>query len=532
MSFTGANPSPKHGAEGRLPGISNYFRGSDRRGWRTSVPHFSRVRYESIYPGIDLVYHGDQRQLEYDSVLAAVANPRQIELHFDGATRLRLTREGDLLIGNQDESLRMRRPVAYQKYEGRLHSVAARYRFLARNRVGFALGPYDRARALVIDPVLVYSTFAGGFLFDFALGVSVDAEGNTYVTGYTSSPDFPTTRGAYDRTCGTGGLCNLSALDAVVMKINPAGDQVLFSTFLGGSDQEYSYGITADAGGVFVAIINTAVTGTASLKYSTFLGGSADDEGRGITADATGDAYVTGYSISTNFPVTAGAFDRGCGTDNACNGRFRDAFLVKLRPAASGEASLLLSTYLGGGGTEVGRAVDLDGAGNIYVTGPTGAFDFPAVNAFQPAHGGGPEDGFIAKFNPQASAPLYSTYIGGAGEDVSHGIAVDAAGNANVAGYTTSTNLPLRNALQSVPGGGEDAFVAKLDPTGALVYSTYLGGSSDDRGFDIAVDRAGAAYAIGYTQSANFPTARPFQGFAGGGDIFVAKIVEGPPLMR
>lgn len=622
MKLLYANSSAAVGGEGELAGRSNYFTGNNPARWRANIPTYQKVRYAGVYPGIDVVYYGSQQQLEYDFIVAPGRDPAVIRLVFAGSDRITIDERGDLVLAAAGTTVRLERPRIYQEVGGAQREVAGGYVVNQRHEIGFRVGDYDRSLPLVIDPVLASSTLLGGLLFDFSLGVFADSAGSVYLAGYTASPDFPTTPGAYDRT---GDLI----LDAFVTKINAEGTAMVFSTLLGGSNQEYSYGVAADESGVyltgytastnfptagafqssrgggldifvakfspdgsqlryatylggsgddvtfagaaldrgriyvtgftssinfpttagafdttcgsdggcnggnrdaFVAGINPSFTGAASLAYSTFLGGSFEDEGRGVAVDPSGNVYAVGYTNSPNFPVTTGAYDRSCGLDSACNAGFRDGFIARISPAATGAASLLAATYLGGSGTDVARAVALDPAGSVYVTGSTGAFDFPTTAGVQTAPGGGPEDGFVSKLNAQLSTLVYSTYIGGGGEDVSHGIAVDTAGSAYVAGYTNSANFPTRNPIQATIGGGEDAFVAKLGGTGAVVYSTFLGGSEDDRGFDVAVTAFGVAQVTGYSASRNFPVVRPFPGGRGGAaDAFLARILDGPP---
>ncbi len=391
---------------------------------------------------------------------------------------------------------------------------------------------------------LVYSTYLGGSGSDFGSGIALDASGNAYVTGSTSSVNFPTTAGAFQTTLG-------GFTDAFVTKLNPTGSALVYSTYLGGSGgDDVGNGIAVDASGnayvrgatesanfpttagafqttfgggaedVFVTKLNP--TGSA-LVYSTYLGGSGQDCGFGIAVDASGNAYVTGFTESANFPTTAGAFQ-------TTYGGFTDAFVTKLNPTGS---ALVYSTYLGGSGFDSGNGIAVDASGNAYVTGDTRSFsDFPTTaGAFQTTFGGGADDVFVTKLNPTGSALVYSTFLGGSGNEEGQGIAVDASGNAYVTGETRSPNFPTTaGAFQTTLGGGAstDAFVTKLNPTGsALVYSTYLGGSGGDGGFGIALDASGNAYVTGFTESANFPTtAGAFQTTLGGdADAFMAKIV-------
>ncbi|HEY0170769.1 MAG TPA: SBBP repeat-containing protein, partial [Pyrinomonadaceae bacterium] len=480
MRLVGANAAREGVGVGELPGKVNYMRGSDPAAWRTGVASFSGVEYRGVYEGIDLVYYGNQRQLEYDFRLAPGADARRIRLAFEGQTSLRVDASGDIVLrAAGGGEVRQHKPYAYQEgVDGRRVEVASRYVLKGRGRVGFEVGAYDPARPLVIDPVLAYSTYlGGGGSNDTAHGVAVDAAGNAYVTGETISTDFPTTAGAAQTAFGGPNY------DAYVTKINAAGTAVVYSTYLGGGDT---------------------------------------DEGYGIAVDADGNAYVAGRTISTNFPVTAGAFQPAYGGGTYAGGLGGDAFVSKLNPAGT---ALVYSTYLGGGATEYGYGIALDAARNAYVTGSTASDNFPVLNALQPAKRGD-RDAFVTKLDAAGGALVYSTYFGGAttfdslnasGLDNAFDIVVDAVGRAHVIGETQTTDFPVTaNAFQRSFGGlgayEGDAYVAKFSAAGdALVYSTYLGGSHGDSGKDIALDASGHAYVTGRTASVNFPVANAFQ---------------------
>jgi hypothetical protein len=608
MKLRNANAAAKVTGIDELAGTSNYFIGNDPAKWRTNVPTYSKVKYEAIYSGIDLVYYGNQRQLEYDFIVAPGVDPSRIAFDISGAKRIRKDEHGDLIFKTGEGEIRWHKPVAYQEKDGARHLVTAHYAITDKNRVGFEVAKYDASRPLYIDP-LIYSTYLGGSGYDFGNGIALDSAGNVYVTGTTDSTDFPTTPGAFQTVCGLGILCNSRNLDAFVTKINPEGSALVYSTYLGGSGNEHGLGIAVDGGGnayvtgfttstdfptmnpfqpmkggssdAFVAKLNPTgtaliyssylggigsdggssiavdtagsayVTGSAGpnfpvlgtpfqgtyggntdafvakvipsgsgLVYSTYLGGSQEDVANGIAVDSAGNAYVTGSTGSTNFP-TKNPLQRYFG------GLGSDAFVAKLNPSGS---SLIYSTYLGGNGTDYGYGIAVDSAGNAYVTGSTGSTNFPTKNPLQPTDAGGGFscncDAFVAKINPAGSDFVYSTYLGGSDVDWGKGIAVDSAENAYVTGYTWSTNFPTKNPLQPANGGSDDAFVTKIDPQGsALVYSTYLGGSGQDQGAGIAVDSAGGAYVTGYAGSSDFPTQNPLQlANAGGYDAFVAKI--------
>ena len=465
--FRGANPSARITGEARQESISNYFVGNDPGKWRTAVPNFGRVRYSGIYPGIDLVYYGKDGNLEYDWIVSPGADPGRIRMGFESADRLRIDEHGDLVIRVGGSEHRHKKPILYQEVAGRRVAVAGTWT-LDGKEGGFHVGAYDHGKALVIDPPLIYSTYLGGSGLDYAYAVAVDSIGNTYVTGGAGSTNFPTTGGMQTSLRG--------AEDIFVTKINPNGSAKL---------------------------------------YSTYLGGGAPDEGRGIAVDVQGNAYLTGSTGSIDFP-----------TKNPIQGSpggSGDAFLVKLNATGS---ALVYSTYLGGNGTDAGAAVALDAAGNAYVVGSTFSTDFPTKNPFQAARGA-QEDAFAAKVNAAGTALVYSTYLGGNGVDEGNGIAVDAAGNAYLTGYTASTNFPLASPLRSSNAASVDAFVTKLNPAGsALVYSTYLGGSATDYGTAIAVDASGSAYVTGIVTSDDFPVVNAIDATLGShavDDVFVTK---------
>jgi hypothetical protein len=655
MQLAGASAGLKVEGEEKLPGVANYFIGNDRSKWHAGVPTYSKVKYAGVYPGIDLVYYGNQRQLEYDFVVAPGADPKQVRLHFAGAEKLKLNSDGDLVVVAKNGEIAFHKPVVYQVKDGQLtrgqleagqpagesagqrELVEGKFSLLAKNVVGFTLGSYDRSRAVVIDPTLVYSTYLGGSIQDLAYAIAVDSAGSAYVTGGAFSQDFPVTPGAFQLTnqegyswsaafvtklnpSGTGlvystylggsgnyccgdvglGIAVDSAGDAYISgsttapdfpvtagafqtvnhgypngfsnafitKLNSSGSALVYSTYLGGRRGSFygdsGYAIAVDAAGeayvaglayssdfpttarvfqssspsvlpsAFVTKINQ--TGTA-LVYSTYLGGNRGQGGmapsylygggaQGVAVDASGDAYVTGYTTTTDFPVTASAFQKtNKNTQNGTTG-----FVSKLNPTGS---ALVYSTYLGGSGgtsfdlTESGNAIALDALGDAYVTGATISPDFPkTANAFQTSG-----TIFVTKLNPTGSELVYSTGLGGSGSgyyaaDVGAGIAVDASGDAYVTGKTCSVNFPVTpDAFQKTnedTNGNSKAFVTELNSAGTgLVYSTYLGGTSSvasgqggDGGYGIAVDGVGDIYIAGIAASDNFPTtAGAFQGF-------------------
>jgi Bacterial Ig-like domain (group 3)/Beta-propeller repeat len=559
MKLRSANPAVKITGVDELAGTSNYFIGNDPARWRTNVPTFAKVKYEGIYSGIDLVYYGNQRQLEYDFILAPGADPRRIAFDVRGAKRIRRDKQGDLVLKMGESEIRWQRPVAYQEKNGARQEIAAHYSITDTNRVGFELANYDASRPLYIDPLL-YSTFLGGSDYlDTGYGIAVDGSGNAYVTGATTSRTFPITSGAYQTSFESQNE------DAFVTKISPDGSALVYSTFLGTGTWNWGSGIAVDSSGnayvvggtfspnfpttpgafnttctvsrfgecvygnAFVTMLNP--TGSA-LVYSTYLGDCAgQSEHFGIALDSAGNAYITGATQATDFPITPGAFQTVC---NGCTLNYQsNAFVSKLNPSGT---ALVYSTYLGGEGGSSGFGIAPDSAGDAYVTGGAGP-SFPTTpGAFQTTCGNGGTCGnvFVTEINPAGSALVYSTYLGGSGGFVSadsgSGIAVDGAGNAYVTGAANS-NFPVTpGAFQTVcncssPYYYGGAFVTKLNPTGsALVYSTYLSGSGGAFGTGIAIDKWGDAYVTGQAGK-KFPTANAVQGYGfGPSNAFVTKL--------
>lgn len=469
MKLMGGRVHPSVAGADPLPGKSNYFVGHDPKQWRTSVPTYASVKYSGVYPGIDLMFHGNQRLLEYDFVLAPGVDPKQIDIRFEGARKLTVNRNGDLVIAIGANVVTEHAPVVYQQVAGQRVTVAGRYIVRGKARVGFDLGQYDANRALVIDPTLVYSTYLAGSVQDAAAAIAVDSTGDVYVTGFSSSPNFPITAGAFKTSISEG------AWDTFVCKLNSTGSALIYSTYLGGS------------------------------------------EGFGIAVDAARNAYVTGGTGISNFPTTAGALQ-------AAHGGGEDAFVAKLNSSGS---ALVYSTYLGGSGDESASDIVVDTSGNAYVTGYTHSANFPTTPSVLQPHLAGNADAFVSKLNATGTALAYSTYLGGFDNDSGGGIAINASGNAYIAGGTRSTNFPVTpGSLQTALIGNENAFVTELNSAGsALVYSTYLG-AGEDSGGRIVVDTLGSAYVVGATGRSDFPvTSGAFQTvYRGSADVFVAKL--------
>jgi hypothetical protein len=538
MQLVGTNASPRIAAVDEQATRSNYFIGNDPVQWRTNVANYGKLEYQGVYPGIDLVYYGNQQQLEYDFVVGPGANAGMIQLSLQGAQNVTLDPQGNLVLHTLGGDVVQHAPVVYQDGTAGRQEVPARFIELGPDRVGFQVSGYDASRPLIIDPILSFSTYIGFGSGEISgTGIALDASGNAYVTGYTTSLSFPATPGVMQTRL-------VGSENAFVAKMNSSGTALVYATYFGGSSSDGGNGIAVDSSGnayvtgsthstnfpttagalqrtygggedAFVAKLNA--TGTA-LLYSTYLGGRGADQANGIAVDALGNAYVAGYTNSSDFPTTPGAVQgRLAG--------FRNAFVAKLNATST---ALVYATYLGGSGNDYGNAIAVDASGNAYVTGSTYSTNFPTTpGAVQRTYGGG-GDAFVARLNSAGTALLYSSYLGGSSADQGNGIAVDASGNAYVAGYTNSSNFPTTpGAVQTRLAGFQNAFVAKLNVTGiALVYATYLGGSGNDYGAAIAVDASGNAYVTGSTYSTNFPTTPGAvqRTYGGGGDTFVAKL--------
>jgi hypothetical protein len=537
LAFIGANPDVAIGARKRGAGKVNYLIGSDPAKWRTNLPTYGQVVYHDLWPGIDMVFRGANGQLKYEFLVRPGARVSDIRLAYRGTGGLSLGRGGTLKIQTPLGVMTDTAPRSYQLAGGERVAVASSYALQGRRGYGFALGPgYNPTRPLVIDPGLVYSTFVGGSGSDQGFGIAVDATGAAYVTGLTVSTNFPTPAGAFDMSFN-------GVIDAFVTKLNPLGTGLVYSTYLGGSNDDRGFGIAADALGsayvtgntrsanfpttagafdtthngddAFVTKLNALGT---ALVYSTFLGGGS--AGNGIALDASGAAYVTGFTSAGGVPTTPGAFDT---THNGSS----DAFVTKLNSLGT---ALVYSTFLGGTVSDQGWGIALDASGAAYVTGLTNSTDFPTtLGAFDTTHNGS-SDAFVTKLNPLGTAPLvYSTFLGESANDQGLGIAVDALSAAHVTGVTSSTNFPTTvGAFDTTYNGGvNDAFVTKLNSLGTgLVYSSFLGGSGTDVGFGIAL-ASGAAHVTGQTSSTNFPTtAGAFDTTYNGGadDAFVTKL--------
>ncbi len=518
---------------------TNYFMGNDASKWKTNISNFAKVKYESIYEGIDLLFYGNQSQLEYDLVLAPKVDPKQIQIAFDGAKSLSTNKNGDLIINTEVAELIQHKPIIYQVIDGEKRFIDGAFNIKDKT-VGFDLASYDSSKELVIDPPvsLSYSTYLGGNSTDQGFSIAVDSTGNAYVSGATLSTNYPTTVGAFDTT-------QAGSNDVFVTKLNATGTALIYSTFIGNTGNDGSFALAIDTAGNayvtgFTTSVNFPVTQGAfqttlagnqdsfitklnssgnGLLYSSYLGGSSLDQGLSLAVDSAGNAYISGLTSSTNFPTTTGAFQTTLGGG-------QDAFVSKIN---SGGTAILYSSYLGGVGNDQGLTIAIDSTGNAYVGGFTFSNNFPTTPGAFKTTLNASRNGFITKLNTTGTALVYSTYLGGTNQEQVRAIAVDSTGNAYVSGLSESINFPVTvGAFQSTFGGGpRDAFIAKLNSTGnALLYATYLGASAEDFSDAIAVDSTGNAYVSGFTSSTNFPiTPGAFQPILGGSsDLFVTKL--------
>ena len=527
-----------------LQGKTNYFIGNDPAKWVRDLTGYARVKYEDVYPNIDLIYYGnDEGRLEYDFVVAPGANPNLIKVRIDGADDINVDAGGDLVIKTALGELRQRKPRVYQKHWGVEQDVEASYALNADHEVTFKLANYDTRRDLVIDPQLVFATLLGGSGAEQLTNVAVDGSGNIYLGGHTTSTDFPTA-GALQPNKSSG---NRSVF---ISKLNSTGTALIYSTYLGGNGDDPAFRLAVDnagnayvsgatnstnfptrnefqsinAGGYDAFLAKLSPSGN-SLLYSTYIGGGGFDNSQGVAVDANGNAWVSGMTGSDNFPLRNA-------TQNSRAGGF-DSFTIRLDTNQGGSSSVIYSTYFGGNGDDNGVGVTVDGgiavdpAGNAYITGSTASSNLPTMNAFQASYGGN-TDFFVVKRDSNG-AILYATYMGGNANDASFGIAADSSGNAYVAAVTLSSNFPTRTPYQAALAGGADAAVAKFDPSGSLVFSTYLGGSGDESAQRVAVDSSGNVYVGGNTASQNFPTtADKLQAYGGGtSDGWIAELSPG-----
>ena len=655
MNFVGANPSAQIHGDAELSGKVNYLVGNDQTKWQSGVPTFAKVRVEKIYPGVDVVFYGNNHQLEYDFIFAPGASPGVVALRFEGAEKIKLGAEGELVVSVGKSAVHQPQPLIYQTVNGTRQIISGGYKILPNQTVAFNISDYDHSLPLVIDPILQYSTFLGGnsgdtawavainpndgsvyvagqtfstqfstpgayqanyrggslagdafvarldasgtnliYLTylggsgdDAAYGLAVDRTGNAYVCGATDSKDFPITNAIPGGTNIHGipdAILNIYPSDAIVAELDAGGSNLIYSTYLGAESYEAAYGIAIDpAGNAFVtgftystnfpgtanpsayqpyigcennaftfhfnAFVTEIAAGGHSLKYSTYLGGTNADSGRAIAYN-NHQVFVAGYTASTNFPTTnaIAGFQYLNGSSNMINLSY-DAFVAAFTVSDT-NLNLLYSTLLGSTNSDLAYGIAADASGNAYVVGSTTSGNFPSINTIATnlltsyvrtnTVGVLATNGFVSqvKWNGSNAYLGYSAIFGGIGNDVATAIALDPAGNAFVTGYATSTGFPVTKSsifgsLRATNSGGSDAFVIAFNSdASALLYSTYLGGNANDFGYGIAVDASDSAYIVGQTLSANFPTLGARQKTLNGpNDAFLAKITLGSPTL-
>ena len=553
MTYIGAKYAERPQATEKQFGVSNYLLGADPAKWHTGVANYGLVKYAGVYQGVDLLFYGNHRRLEHDFEVAAGADYKQIRVHLEGSKSIKVDGSGNLRVETVNGDLTFEAPEVYQVEGGVKVSVSGRYVVVGENEFGFELDAYDKARALVIDPVLSYSTYLAGSAADNGNAVALDALGNAYVTGFTFSADFPVLN-AKQGTCNAPS-CNPQ--DVFVTKLNPTGSGLVYSTFVGGTGADQGNAITVDSlgnavvagwtqsfdfpqvNGMTVVLSSYAQHGMAfsltptgaAFNFSTYLGGVNGDSATGVAVDTSGYVYVAGYTSSTNFPVTAG--HQIGQAPNGYNGT--DAFLVKF----SRRGKLLFSTLIGGTGSNGTTAsqsvlVGVDRKGEAVLAG-TAQAGFPTTAAaFQttcPANANGSPCAFVGRLNAAGTAFLAASYLGGSGGEYALGLAVDSTGIAYLAGTSYSLDFPTtatafqRTVLQA---GEQNGFVAKMNAAlSKLTYATYLTGTGSAYGSiavgGLAIDAAGNAYVTGSTSHTDFPlmspmiSQPPFNAFNGNG---------------
>jgi len=527
VSFIGTNAHPNISGFELLDYRSNYFLGNNPAKWRTDVPNFRTIQYRNIYDGIDLRYYGNKGQLEYDFIVSPGANLSQINIRYDGVDGISIDNHGRLSIETKWGTIFESAPVLYQPGNDEPIIIEGNYRINPDNSFGFAIisKNYDQNLPLIIDPAISYSTYLGGGSVDAGNGIAVDSDGNAYIVGRTSSNDFPAVNQYQSYQ---------ASYDAFITKFSADGSTPIYSTYLGGGSYDEAFDIAVNIDGnayitgytrsinypvlneyqtdqagadVFVTKLNSTGNG---LIYSTYLGGDADDIGQAIAVNSENYAFLTGTTISSDFPTL---------NPYQLNQPYYDLFVTGINATGNG---LIFSTYFGGDQDDTGFDICLDSEGGIYITGETFSSDFPILNQYQSDQL--LKDIILVKLNSDGSAPEYSTYLGGNGDDFGYSIAVDSDKNAYITGGTASTDFPVLNPYQT-DQAGDDVFVTKFNALGdGPVYSTYLGGSGNDVANSIALDNYGAAYIAGKTSDGSFPVSGSLQSYMAGLDAFATKI--------
>ncbi len=550
LSFLNANKDIEIIAEGLQDGNVNYLIDNDPKNWKTNIATYKAVVYKGLYKGIDIRFYGTNRQLEYDIIVSAGADPSKVKFAYEGIEDLGITKDGDLEIILKEGKLIQKRPYIYQELDGKRMEIAGKFnvqnkkfktknsKLLANNQqfiYSFQIASYNKDYPIIVDPVLIYSTYLGAGSKDYGHDIAVDAEGNAYITGHTDSANFPLK--------SPNQKANAGVSDVFVTKINAKGNGFVYSTYIGGSGNDYGRDIAVDAegnayitgetesanfslkspvqganAGIYDAFVTKINAKGDAFVYSTYVGGSNSDFGTAVAVDAGGNAYITGVTESVDLPLKSPI--------QKVKGGYTNAFVTKIN---SDGTSLVYSTYLGGNNYDYGAGIAVDRGGNAYITGHTYSRNFPRKSPIQGARAGiAYTDAFVTKINSDGTSLVYSTYLGGDNWDYGTGIAVDTGGNVYIIGYTYSADFPLKSPIQAAYAGDGDAFVTNINSSGdSIIYSTYLGGSGEEYNYGIAVDAKGNVYIAGETASINFPLKAPIQGKnAGSYDAFVAKMGE------
>lgn len=537
LKMNGAEERARVSGIQELPAKANYLKGGDPKKWRTGVSTFQKVKYEDLYPGIDVVYYGNQGRLEYDFIVEPGADYKTISMTFQGSKDVRIDKEGSLVIRTEKAEVIQKAPFVYQEINGQRKEIASNY-VIKENRVGFEVAAYDTQRPLVIDPILLYGSYVGGSSYEGVNNLAVASNGRLVLAGDTASLDFPTNSPLY--------AANQGNTDVFVMEFKANGRSLEYSTYIGGISRDRAFAVaTADDGSTYVTgeslssdfpVTAGAYQATRSsgadvfllklkpkgkaIEYSTFLGGTGNDIGLGLVVAGPESVLLSGRTSSTNFPVKNAV--------QAAFGGYHDAFLAKVDTSQSGASSLVYSTYIGGSDWDEGLRVDVDAAGNAYVVGDTASTDFPTTaGAFQEAFQTYPSDVFVTKIAADGSAVSYSTLVGSPllpgddpldvwKEEEGWAIAVDDAGHAYITGFTDSGDFPVTAGAYNSPSvatpGNDDVFITKLSLDGSsLVYSAMIGGSNLEKGAGIALDEAGSPYITGWTTSSDLPVKNQYQ---------------------
>lgn len=535
LRFPGAKPTPAHG-QNQAEAITNLFLGNNPNTWKHNIPNYRQVLRPNLYPGIDLLFHGARGALEFDFILAPHANPALPALAFNHPAKI--TKTGDLEI----ESLRLPAPVAYQVINGLRHNIPCNFERRANQTIGFHLGNYNPAYSLTIDPTINYLSYFGGSGSELLNTLAVDSSGNMYVAGQTNSANLPVSNGAA-QTLRRG------SSDAFIAKFNPNGNLV-YTTLLGGEQADEINSIAVDSqGSVYFGGVSLSTnfplanayqstkrspaeatsafygklnpTGTA-LVYSSYIGGELGEDLDGVAVDSAGNLFLVGSTYSDQYPVTSNSFQpRNNGLENG--------FVTKVAPTGD---RLVYSTYIGGELIDQLKTIAIDTGGNAYVGGATSSNNYPLRNAAQQTRrtGGAGIDACITKLNPNGSDIVFSTYLGGNGNELIQAIAVGSDGSVAVVGNTNSSDMPLGpSPIQRTLAGGQDMFVHKFTPVGdGITFGTLFGSPGEERGFAVAIDPSGAVYVGGITNSLSLSTVSGQQPTSGGGiDAFYLRLNPG-----